>query len=205
MTIKISNHADIALARLPDQFYGATNLRNILSLYAGRYQELETVFNALLDERAISTANGAQLDRIAEILDLSRPLGETDSAFRSRLFAQTSILQQSGEIEVLISVFKGLTGATTVFSADVYPAAVQLVAHVAVDINDPTTDSQIRLAMTSVKAGGIDLILQFAPVADTFYFSSAVDADVNGVGPIDALHGFSNVSQVTGGKLSRSF
>lgn len=205
MTIKIDNHTDLALARLPDQFYGAVNLRALITQIGSRTQLLETVFTDLLDKRSLSTANGKQLDGLGEILFLDRVLGETDESYRSRIISETASLEQSGEIESMIGLLKRLTSATTVFSSDVYPAALQMVAHTDTDINDPVTDSMIRLAMEVAKAGGIELILQFAPVADTFYFSSASETDVDGIGPIDPLHGFSDDAQVVGGKLSRSF
>lgn len=204
MITPITDHRERALARLPSQFNGAANLQALISLLGDRYQEIENVLQELFSYRALSTAYGKQLDNIGTILNLSRKLGETDSSYRARLFAETSELEKSGEIESLIEVFNLLLGVTPgTHVGELYPAGIQMTVHTDADPEDPVIDSQVVAAMDIVKAGGIKLYLQIASETDAFLFSDASEADVNGNGPIDALHGFGDFVLGDAGKLAR--
>lgn len=197
-------HVDDALARLPNQFINSTNLRNLISLNAGRFQGINDMLIKLLDERAISTSAGKQLDAVATILNLYREIGETDASFRSRIYAETSVLAKSGEVEHIIEIYTYLTEATSVFYDEIYPAGFQITAHVAVDAEDAETDAEIIEAMENVKAGGVDMILTISTEADYFMLDSSVNADASGNGTIDASHGLGSSSDVDGGQLSRT-
>lgn len=205
MITQITDHSTRALNRLPDQFNGAANLRNLITIIGDRAQEIENVFIALLDERALSVAVGRQLDNIGTILDTARELGETDNAYRARLFAQTSQIEKSGELESVIEVFNFLTepdaGSIVI---EVYPAGLSLTAIKDTDAEDPVIDQQNRDAMEVVKAGGIRLFLQIAET-DSFYFSDASEVDGSNNGPIDALHGLGDEVLTDGGSLARAF
>lgn len=204
MITTIPDHKERALARLPQQFNGSANLISLISILGDRAQEIEDLLIELFNDRAFSTAYGKQLDNIGTILNLARILGETDSAYRARLFAETSDLEKSGEIESLIEVFNllmRLTAGTHV--VEMYPAGLQITAHTDADPEDPTIDAQIVSAMDVVKAGGVELILQVASELDAFYFSDVSEADANGNGPTDALHGFGDITLTEGGRLAR--
>jgi len=206
MTIKqITDHAAAAQARLPSQFIGATKLQALIGKIGERAQGIETVLFDLLNNRALSTATGLQLDNLGTILDTARTVGETDDSYRARLFSATSQLQKSGEPEHLIEIFNFLLNPDSMILQEIYPAGVQLTAHDDTDPESFTIDSDTREAMDNVKAAGIELILQMATTSDYFMMADESETDVNGDGPDDALHGLGDETLTEGGALARVF
>ncbi len=197
------DHEEKALARLPNQFIDSTNLRNLISANAGRFQGLNDELIKLLDFRAVSTSTGKQLDNIATILDMERSSGESDISFRSRLISETAVLSKSGEVEHIIEVYTLLTEAATIFYSEIYPAGFQITAHVASDAEDPDVDAAIISAMANVRSGGIDMVLVLSTETDYFMFDSSVNVDGSGNGTSSAEHGFGSSADVDGGQLSR--
>lgn len=206
MTIeKITDHAEAAQARLPSQFAGATKLQALIGKIGERAQGIETVLFDLLNNRALSTATGLQLDNLGTILDTARTVGETDDSYRARLFSETSQLEKSGEPEHLIEVFNFLLTPDSMWYEELYPATVQLTAHDDTDPESAVIDADVREAMENAKAGGIEIILQMATSTDYFMLANVSETDINGNGPIDALHGLGDETLTEGGKLARAF
>lgn len=197
-------HVEDALNRLPNQFIGSENLRNLISISAGRFQGINDQLIKLLDKRAISTSSGKQLDNIATILDLARDAGETDTAFRARVIAETSALARSGEVGHIIDIYTLLTTATSIFYDEIYPAGFQVTAHVAIDAEDDEEDAEIKLAMENVRAGGVDMILIKSTETEFFMLDSSANVDASGNGTSSAEHGFGWSTEVDGGQLARS-
>lgn len=202
---KITDHAERAKARLPEQFNDATNLLALLDLIGSRYQSIEDVTDELRLNRFISTATGMQLDNAGTILNTAREVGEADGIYRSRIFAATSQLEKSGEVESLIELYNFLLTPVLVRYQEIYPAGVQLTAHTDTDPNDPVIDEYNRAAMEIVKAGGIEMLLYVAPEIDDFYLSDVSEVDGSNNGPTDILHGLGDEALTDGGKLARAF
>lgn len=204
MTIEqITDHAELAKERLPDQFSRATNLNNFFNVAGARTQELEDQLFNILDQRHLTIATGVQLDGIGQILDLEREVGETDIAYRGRLIARTGELAKSGEMENLIVPFKNLTGASSVWVSEYYPAGVQLVAFYDGDTVSAELDAVIVASMNIVKAAGINLTLQYAEETTYFELADESETDVNNNGPTSADHGFGDEALTEGGGLAR--
>jgi len=202
---KITDHATRAKDRLPDQFNGATNLLALIDIIGARYQSVEDVVYDLYENRTITNSNGKQLDNAATILNVVREAGESDNAFRARIFAATSQLEKSGEPESVIELYKFLLNPALVRYQEIYPAGFQLTAHIDTDPNDPATDANNRAAMEVVKAGGIRMHLYVARENDDLYFSDASEVDGSNNGPTDILHGLGDEALTDGGKLARAF
>ncbi len=73
------NHSDLAISRLAVQFKESENLIGYIRALVAEGDELETVFQQLLNERSISTAVGVQLDILGELVGQSRSV--IDGAF----------------------------------------------------------------------------------------------------------------------------
>lgn len=200
---QITDHAEQAKERLPDQFSGATNLLALLDDIGARYQDIETQFFKLLDERHLSVAVGVQLDGLGQILDLERELGQNDTDYRAALVGRSGELSKSGEIENLIFPFLTLTGAALVFSSDYYPAGVLLVAHNDADAESAAIDTNIIENMNKVKAGGVDLTLLFAEETTFLELSDESETDINNNGPTSADNGLGDEALTEGGGLAR--
>jgi len=202
---KITDHAERAKNRLPEQFNGAANLLSLLDALGSRYQGMEDVIDDLTTNRKLSTATGLQLDNIGTILNTDRIIGELDNVYRSRIFAATSQLEKSGEVESLIELYYFLMNPVLVRFQEIYPAGVQLTAHTDTDPNDTETDILNRTAMGVVKSGGIEMLLYVAPENDDFYLSDVSEVDGSNNGPTDILHGLGDEALTDGGKLARVF
>jgi len=206
MTIsKITDHAVRAKRRLPRHFDGALNLQALIDITASRNQDVENILIDLLDKRALSTAKGKQLDNAGTVLNIKRIVGETNSAYRTRLYSGTSELGKSGEVEHLIEVFSLLTTPASIFYQEMYPATALLTAHTDTDPVDAFADEQVRAAMKNVKAGGVGLYLTYATATDYLSLSDKSETDVDGNGPIDPLHGLGDEILTEGGAISRAF
>ena len=197
-------HVADAVARLPNQFVDSDNLINLISTNAGRFQDLNDELIKLLDQRAISTSTGKQLDNLATILDLTREVGESDVSFRARFLAETTILARSGEIANVMDLYLLLTSATEIVYDEIYPAGFQIVAHVASDAEDAEEDTAVIDAMNDVKAGGVDMVLIISTEIEYFMLDSSANVDGSGNGTSSAEHGFGWSTEVDGGQLSRS-
>lgn len=73
------NHANLAESRLATQFREATNLINYIRSLVREDDDLEQVFQDLLNERYIDTAIGAQLDVLGIIVGQERGFKQTVS------------------------------------------------------------------------------------------------------------------------------
>jgi hypothetical protein len=204
MTIEeIDDHAEQIRDRYPDRYRTAANHQKLIDIFGSRFQELETQLFKILDERHLSVAVGVQLDGLGQILDLERELGESDESYRARLVGRTGELSKSGEMENLITSFLTLSQATSVFASDFYPAGVLLVALTDIDAEDPAIDQAIIDQMALVKAGGIKLILEFAPETDYYELSDVSEVDGSNNGPISSTNGLGDESLTEGGGLAR--
>ena len=61
------------LESLPEQFRGQPNIEVIIGSWAKQLEEVEAVLAELLAKRGFDDAEGAQLDRIGDIVVLTRP------------------------------------------------------------------------------------------------------------------------------------
>ena len=103
---EITDHALRALARKLHQFQDeTTGMDAILNALNVQTQDLETSGMALLTDRYLDTADGAQIDVIGKWLTEYRE-GDDDTDYRERLKAKIRILRSSGSPTDLIRIFK---------------------------------------------------------------------------------------------------
>lgn len=118
--VQITNHFERALSLLASQFRDQkpdgtlTNFQKLIKVLCTGAQVLENAKWQLKTERWLSTAIGAQLDEIGEILGLPRELGESDEDYRERLQFQIFINVSSGTPEEQIAILKFLNAAEKV-------------------------------------------------------------------------------------------
>jgi hypothetical protein len=131
----ITDHQTAALALLPGQFEDSTKLRELIKAFIGPpgvgswgVQQLECVLAALRDNRWIATAEGEQLDLLAEIVGAVLPSSDPD-ACRCAVALQIRINASEGTPEELLSIAKDLAGADAVHLQDRPPSRVVLYLH----------------------------------------------------------------------------
>jgi hypothetical protein len=119
---KITDHLLRARKRLPQQYKDATGKfavswdseqvsgwYGILDSFSRRAQEMEDVMYEMLTERGINTAEGINLDRIGEILGVSRE-GLTDALYLDAIFAQIIANNSDATARDLLSVVQLIVG-----------------------------------------------------------------------------------------------
>ena len=134
---KIVTHRDDAIGRLTSQYDDATNLRDLVGLFADRYQGLENVSFELLKKRFIDGAEGVQLDELGEIVGEPR-LGRSDRVYRSAIRLRVILNSAGGEPESVIRFAREGFGAQTVVFMEIFPAKVEV--YVRLDPDSVSTD-----------------------------------------------------------------
>ena len=189
---EITTHVDDAKARLVQQYKNKSRIAGILKALVDQIQELETVGKELNDERSVSASIGVQLDKIGEIVGITRLGGESDALYRARINARISLNVSEGEPERLISTFILLIGADSVLLQELPPADVAISS--ATDFADQDEVDAALAILESVAPAGVRI--NYIGVYDsTEPFAMA--------GGLSGL-GFSSLaSPTTGGKFSK--
>jgi hypothetical protein len=99
----ISDHAAQAIDRLPELFKAKPNLTNLLTVWCAPIQEFENVLYALLIQRTVDVAIGAQLDQLGVIVDQDRN-GLTDDDYRRYIRAAIRANLSDGTINDLLVI-----------------------------------------------------------------------------------------------------
>ena len=130
---------DRALGRLLWQWRHGdeTNMQRLVRIAVGQLLPLRDAIVALVEERTLDAAVGAQLDQWGTVLALPRG-GRSDSAYRVALRARLAVYLSDGTPERLIGVLRLLVGPVVVELVELYPARV--VVQYARPV--PTTDEE---------------------------------------------------------------
>jgi hypothetical protein len=153
MTSTIPNHVELALERLLEQYKRSESIREVISVFAERTQELE---DALFDSIAamyINNAEGVNLDRVGEIVGIAR-LGLSDDLYRIEIRAKIIRNKNSGTPEEVISAAKFFLGVTSILFYELYPAGIEIFTTAPVD---PVELAKIKAAIQSFIPAGVGL------------------------------------------------
>lgn len=188
---KIVDHSARALKRSTSPYKGKARHEAFISALVKQVQDLEDAIHGMIDARALSNAQGKQLDNIGLIVGQNRE-GFGDEFYRILLYVKIGQNTSQGGGEKLISIYKLLTGASLVHYQDLGGGSIALGSDV------PLANDLINFvyaSMEKVAAGGVrvDALTCFDPTIP-FAFSGP-NADAPGAG-------FSDITGTTGGKLA---
>jgi hypothetical protein len=158
--------------------------------FAAQIQNLENATWDTMLLRRIDVATGAQLDSLGEIVGETRQ-GKIDADYKIAILAKIQMNASCGEPERLIAAVKALTGATVVEYQDIFPATVYINFE-----SDTVVSDQLYNYLQRLLPAGVRLILTQSDDDDTFMFASGSSSES------DSSHGFADLTQTTGGKLS---
>jgi len=165
-----TTHDTEALARLIEQFKELPNIAALINAYTEQTQDDEDVFWDLLLERALSTAIGAQLDGLGEIVGEER-LGRSDDDYRLAITARIKRNVMSGTGDEILEILALLTD--NVFTLEeFFPAGLKIV------IYDALSEDPEQIARNLSKAAGVRASLEYSLYDDDETFTFA-DADVD--------------------------
>lgn len=135
------DHQAKAESRVITQYRESTNLLDMNGVYLNQSQELEQVFQDLINKRSINTATGINLDNIGEIVGQSRQVEDqvlTDDDYRKFIKARIVRNYTTSTIEEVI--------ASVIFILDA--PQVQVVeggAQISVGIGKILTPEEVNL------------------------------------------------------------
>lgn len=123
----ITDHADLAEARIMQQFKGAVKFKAEMRNIGTRTQPMEYALQKLFAFFNIDAMEGVALDVIGKIVGESRTGGATDAVYRAMIRARCAINSSQGtlpDIATICRIFLGDAGDLLV--AEVYPAELDI-------------------------------------------------------------------------------
>jgi hypothetical protein len=169
----VADHVDRALGNLTHEFDDAENVKAIVRAFVDEVQVAEELVLSLITERYISSAIGAQLDQYGALVGEPRN-GLSDAQYRLFIQARIATNMSEGEIEVLISVLKTITGADSVKVMQAYPASLRAQYTVQGALS-ASLRTRIFNQLLSVTPAGVSLVVVEAEAA-SFGFDDDPDA-----------------------------
>lgn len=170
--VDVPDHVLEAIARLPKQFR-KPRIEDLLRCFVGPSQAIESAAWQLLTQRFITTAIGAELDRIGRIVGQSRD-GLGDDDYRRFIRARVAAHRSRGTTEDLIKIASLVlldeADDVTIQVVTQGPAAVQVTL-----AGDALTDSVAAIVVSFLRdavAAGVRLILVTLPGADGALFTT---------------------------------
>jgi len=176
---------------LPEFLKYSDNIVAMIKTFIPEIQELHDAQSDFYSTLNIFEAVGSQLDDIfGNILDTDRETGQTDDSYRADLLAAVTKLAKSGDIQTMKSIFRNLSGASSVSLSEQQPASFSMTAF-GVSTLTETELEKIRATLKTAKQGGNSMILAVSEVAQSATFSLTGETDAgNGLGDGVLSQGF---------------
>ena len=122
----ISNHEELTLARLIEQYKNKPNITAIIKSYiTEQIQDIEDAGCGLYDRLNIDLMTGDNLDNIGIIVGQGRE-GQADSIYRTFLRTKIGVNNSQSSIEDIIQIWQTLTGSDLIEVEELFPATIQL-------------------------------------------------------------------------------
>jgi hypothetical protein len=189
MSDLVTNHVELGLNMLLEQFRDSTNLRGVLEALFDQIQDLEDAVQPIIDARNIDDATADRLDCIGQLVQVPRD-GRSDDAYRIRIRAELALLNSDGTTEDLIAVLQALLALATpddILVNEYFPKTIYIrPQNLVVSAADAAI---INTAMNRAKPAGTELHLVYTDTASSdetlFRFSDVADTTETNV-----THGF---------------
>ena len=123
---KIESYKEEGDKYVPEQYKNSSKLRGVVDALLAQCDDLEAAFFEILGSIDLQTAIGPALDYLGEIVGVTRKPGETDDAYRTRIY-QYRDLQGAPTHEGLRASLHLLTGQTGIGLYPNWPAELYWV------------------------------------------------------------------------------
>jgi|WetSurMetagenome_2_1015567.scaffolds.fasta_scaffold179602_2 hypothetical protein len=197
---QITNHVQIALDRLIQQYKGRPNLEGLLTAFVTQIQDLENAIYPIDQYRQLMFAYGQQLDNLGEIIGLKRN-GLADNEYLVLLLGTIAENNSDTTAPVLLYIVKTVFQATNVFIKD--PNSItnkneSLSAQVAFGVGSPQTGSSLYILAEQIIKNSVA-----AGVAITYLSKFNATNAFAMAGPQPWVQGFSSLAAPTiGGQFA---
>lgn len=167
-------------ARLTSVFKGKVRIEGLLRAFLTGHQNVEDALQVMLEDRALLTAVGAQLDIIGEIVGQPRE-GRDDDEYRIYVIAKIGQNTSKGTASEVITIFNLLTGSTAPLLIELGNATIEILSDV--DISALDADA-LYTFMGYVVSAGVK-IGSIGYSADENYFGWDADPDASGFASLE--------------------
>lgn len=123
---KIESYKEEGDKYVPEQYKNSSKLRGVVDALLAQCDDLETAFFEILGSIDLQTAIGPALDYLGEIVGVTRKPGESDDAYRTRIY-QYRDLHGAPTHEGLRAALHLLTGQTDIGLYPNWPAELYWV------------------------------------------------------------------------------
>lgn len=121
MTARIESYKQLADRYIPEQYKASERLRGVLDSLMVQADALEAALWEIFESLNLETAIGPALDFLGAVLGVERKPGETDEAYRARIYAFRS-LQDAPTYEEVREALELLTGQRHILIFPCWPA-----------------------------------------------------------------------------------
>lgn len=121
MAARIESYKQLAERYIPEQYKASERLRGVLDSLMVQADALEAALWEIFESLNLETAIGPALDFFGAVLGVERKPGETDEAYRARIYAFRS-LQDAPTYEGVREALELLTGQRHIFIFPCWPA-----------------------------------------------------------------------------------
>jgi hypothetical protein len=168
-------HVARAKARLLTQFQGKPRLEAFVEALVRQVVHLEVAAWQLLVERLLSTAAGANLDAIGDIVGVSRSPGADDARHRRRIAVEVLVLRSRGTAGDVLGIAELYSGETDMRLDQRLPCEATLVLGFELD---GASCFDLAKLVTRAKAAGHRITTEYLtqPAAESFSFSNVLSA-----------------------------
>lgn len=123
---RIESYKEVGDQYILEQYKSSSRLRGVIDALLAQCDDLEAAFFEILGSIDLATAIGPALDYLGEIIGVTRNPGETDEAYRTRIY-QYRDLQGAPTHEGLRAALQLLTGQTDIGLYPNWPAELYWV------------------------------------------------------------------------------
>jgi hypothetical protein len=160
----VIDHIAEAIARLPHQYRGTTT-EQALAAWLAPIVQLEAALVAVLTQRTIDDAIGAQLTVLGELVGRPRNGITDDEIYRRYVRAQIATNKSDGTIEDALTITRLVLGDPTKALTNRNEGAAAYVMSVSGGIPEAVAAVLIEMLIAGTGAG-VRAILEFAIVSD---------------------------------------
>lgn len=184
----IPDHSQRAIDAVLSQWGRSPQILHIIEALVDQVQEIEDAIAALIDERLLDTAAGAQLDQYGALLVQPRG-GLDDESYRSVLRVRIAANVAGGIASRILAVMQSLVPSDPpLYYTPLYPAAYALGYALTQPLSDAMRATIVRIALETRPAGvGISDIVEAPDGLDWFGFDHDDSAAGFGVGRLALL------------------
>lgn len=161
---EITDHVTQALARLTGTFR-KDRIKWLLAEITEEWQKAEGVIFELIEERYLSSAVGAQLDGIGDILGLERLSTQTDTAYRGDLLVWILYLKSYGGPETIIAIVQRFTASPEVELVEYFPGSAIVTFN-----GTPSSRTRLPVIADGAALGGVRIIVVQRHLDNPFVF-----------------------------------